>query len=789
MNLLRPRNDKRDRKTEERSGPHSLLLWVTHAGFKIPTGLCARSESLASSSDFDKSFPFRLARGPVEVYLSRRLATFRYGRRWISPLGNIEAVDVRLSPPAETENGPSSKSESKSRATRRPSGYFESFQNLERELLEFVEAMDLRSSVKTEMSGKELERRRMPTQKELEKAKRFDLMGAIRRHGGTHVVGKRCSLDTQRQAKKPWLITRKSDLTILREQVLQIAQELGKDGFVPTYADLIKLKRTDVLNAVRAMGGFHAAAKRLGLKSRRPRRNWKSAEVVEEEIRNVIISHPFRPSLTLPSRRQLLQHGRGDLVNAIQLHGGLRYFGERLKIPSTGRRQSNGCWNDIKRVEAGIREFQHSRGLQTDILPSQREFRLAGRCDLVYAIRIHGGSIRVAQLCGFRLSLSRRPRNYWSDFNILAGQLHSYMHQFGYQNVMPRIEDLKKHRRMDLVYAIDRFGGAAKVSQSLHLTWMGPSSYWREFSNLKKRLLFFIRCRANGDHRTMPNVQELHQSGRLDLIQGIEFHGGVVQVANRIGRLQVSYPEYPPEYFRNAKNIDSEITSFLLTQPREKQRRMPTAVALVKSGRADLADAIRDNGGWMFYAQRLGLLFGLDTQRRQGYWADQTNVVEELRSYLSDRAVVAGKMPSLRLLEKDGRADIAFAIQRYHTSAEEVAAKLQLQLMPDPVDLQDAVYFDNKEVFVRSMSDWIVEHGIDGIMPSREDFIRTGRHDLRNAVIMHGGRRAVAVSLDLVCEGPGWVALWLGHQAGKSFYTRITGTQRIYVCGQDNRFS
>eukprot|EP00171_Calliarthron_tuberculosum_P011419 IDg11419t1 len=54
-------------------------------------------------------------------------------------------------------------------------------------------------------------------------------------------------------------------------------------------------------------------------------------------------------------------------------------------------------------------------------------------------------------------------------------------------------------------------------------------------------------------------------------------------------------------------------------------------------------------------------------------------------------------------------------------------------------------------------------------MPKREDFIRTGRHDLRYAMHLHGGCGNVAKRIGLVfCDiGGDWIGHWLALQAGK----------------------
>lgn len=646
-------------------------------------------------------------------------------------------------------------------SSRKPQGYYDDIERLRRELFQYLSE---HPSLKVAENGPW----RMPTQIELSQAKRTDLLNGIRKHGGIRRVARCFSLMLRRRNTRLWKLEKETEIQRFREELQTIAEECGISGYFPSERDLLRRHRCDLVGAIRAHGGFSVVADKVGLIPLRPRRQWYHRARMVDEL-EVFLKRNGMDRSRMPSRKNLLQEGRGDLVNAIQLHGGFHRVGAELGRTLEISRSARGRWNELKSVEKEIRELGESIG-ESGIMPSQATLQRYGKAHLIYAIRRHGGSTRLMNLWGLRPKNSRRSRNYWSNFTVLAGELNAYLHNFGYQNVMPRVEDLKSHGRMDLVYAIDRFGGISRVSQLLHLTWLGPSTYWREFSNVRKRLLGYLRTRPEGEQKIMPSFQQLHESGRLDLIQGIGFHGGVMQVARRVGKVQVAYPEYPENYFKDPKNLDREILSFLSTQRRELKKRMPTSVAFVKAGRLDLADAIRDNGGWIYYAQRLGLSFATETRHPRGYWADRKNVERELRNYLIERNLEHGMMPSVQQLERDGRSDIAFAIERYHSNAASFAESIGLRLQLDEVRLENAEFFDTWTNFVESMRQWIRENGIDGILPTRDELIRTGRHDLRNAVFRHGGGRLVGERLGLVHQEPGWIGRWLAHQVGTMYW-------------------
>ncbi|KAI0564505.1 hypothetical protein FGB62_25g632 [Gracilaria domingensis] len=223
-------------------------------------------------------------------------------------------------------------------------------------------------------------------------------------------------------------------------------------------------------------------------------------------------------------------------------------------------------------------------------------------------------------------------------------------------------------------------------------------------------------------------------------------------------------------------------------QPLEARRYMPTSVAIVQAGRADLATAIRDRGGWVYYAQRLGVRFDFEVHPH-GFWQRESNVLSELNNYMFNRygswehpgkvpsqeeKPPPGKsllyIPSIDMLKRDGRSDIAFAIERYHDGIATFALRNGFKVAEDVVPIMVPEEWMVWSRFAAAMRSWIAIHGANGIMPTRQDLIRTGRHDLRFATYKHGGTRAIARRLQLVhAEEPVqiWLPKWLGIQAAK----------------------
>lgn len=380
--------------------------------------------------------------------------------------------------------------------------------------------------------------------------------------------------------------------------------------------------------------------------------------------------------------------------------------------------------------------------------------------------------------------------------------MRSYASKYGLPGLMPRRDQLLRAGRRDLCYAIEKYGGFSAVSRRLHLVWVGPCNYWRQFRNLRKRLMEFVRM--HGPKGIMPTVLRLHQMGRIDLVYGVALHGGVMSVAGKVG-LRVRYAKRRPEYWETPRNVTKELKWFMETQPLENRTSMPSSVALVQAGRADLANGVRDHGGWVYYAQRLGLRFAF-AQRVQGFWQSEANVLSELMFYVSERygewehpgeladGVTVEEMkrtgvvyvPSVEMLKRDGRSDIAFAVQRYQGGERAFAHRHALEIATDTVEVQPVEEMKKWVCFSKEIECWIFEYGADGIMPRREDFIRTGRHDLRCAMFLHGGDAAIARRIGLVfCRRKrNWIASWLALQAAKmgtviDFEEKGTGDGRV----------
>lgn len=594
-----------------------------------------------------------------------------------------------------------------------------------------------------------------------------------------------------------------SDPATLSTELYRFCAQYSISHRMPTAAELLAAGRVDLYRAVQRNGGFHRVAVIIG---RLPNRNARRTQL--ETALQVDISTRLEQTKhnQPPVQKQLSAVTSTPVADA-------NVFKPKLieKEPRNERkkrqyrrlgppRRARGYWSIWRNLETELRGF--AKRYCSGFMPQQRQLRAAHRSDIMNAVQAHGGSALVARRAGLSPGPSvagRKPRGHWSEPGTLHAELLTFTARHGHPGLMPRREQLLRAGRGDLNYAIMKHGGYSSVAASLYLVWHGPSSYWRVFRNLHKRLLTFVRLHKRGP--IMPSFDTLQRCGRMDLVYGIALHGGVMMVARRTG-LAVSYPNFSPRYWENPANIQRELEQILLTQPLEARHAMPSSVLLVQAGRADLATAIRDHGGWLYYAQRLGLRFQYEV-RHQGFWAQRQNVLLELLNYVALRygtwehpgkprstsltsqtplkelnGNICGRhsilnvkyIPSLEMLKRDGRSDIAFAIARYQGGMELFAKQHSLIVAEDVMLVKPTEELFRWVKFKIELKNWIRQHGSKGMMPSTQDLIRTGRHDLRYATYKHGGAFRVSKRMQLIYlerETSEWIPRWLGMQAGK----------------------
>ncbi len=538
---------------------------------------------------------------------------------------------------------------------RKPSGYWNDFANVERELLGFISEYELEGV--------------MPTASNLIDADRKDLVSALRKHGGFPSVAKRLGLERPNSAKTPgfW-----NDFENVEKEIRSIAIAQDMIGVMPSVAQLTALGRSDLVSAIGKHGGFRTVAERLHLERKdrdKPFGYYNDFENVERELRAFITKYGIEG--VMPTRNELASNGHSSLNGAIHKQGGFATVAKRLGLKQSNKDKPSGYWLNIENVERELRGFITEHGVE-GIMPYGSELLAAGRGDLKDTIgKKHGGFRAVAKRFGLKYQDTRKHSGYWNDFSSVEKELREFIKDHGTNDVMPTDGDLISINRFDLLSAIRKFGTMFEVAARLGLkTKYHPPNYWDDFSNVERELRAFIN--EFGTDGFIPTEDELTKARRSDLVRAIHMHGGIRQVA---GRLNLSRPNVyaPIGYWDDFLNVEKELRAFIVRYGTEGV--MPTDRELAKFGYSGLKNAFHKHGGLGQVAQRLNLSRP-NAYVPIGYWDEFANLEKELRTFIAEYGK-AGVMPTLRELNVLGRRNISYALAQYGGSSV-VARRLGL---------------------------------------------------------------------------------------------------------------
>ncbi|GJQ13512.1 hypothetical protein GpartN1_g5303.t1 [Galdieria partita] len=645
-------------------------------------------------------------------------------------------------------------SHKKRKAKRKPRGYWKDYSCVRKEILQYVEQRDGVSG----LDENSIAFHRMPSANELRQSGRYALVLAIsNHHGGFHTVAREIGLCPRYHSTGYW------------DRWEHVAKEIATHFAtvdMPTYDQLAKAYRLDLAKAIHKHGGFPAVAEKLGRSPNKRRKYWHHLD----NLRYELFQYMQRNGLEqLPTVTLLKLERRWDLIGAIRLHGGIYEVSRKTRFPlSKNTRRPRGYWSHMENLKAELTDCISQSSISSFSyhysIPTLSYLKRNQRQDLIEAIRKHGGVQRVAaKLCMMRQS-KRKPKGYWNDFAVVRAEISVFLRRYGTPGVMPLGHELRRHQRRDLCYAIHLHGGFSVVAGKLHLNWIGPISFWRNWSNLRKRL---FADKEKWGYHGMPTLSDLVMRGRVDLAWAIRLHQGFPAVAKAFG-LELTMPSRPRLYWNDPENVVVELKELIALLSNEEKRYMPSNEALYKLGRGDLADAIRDTKGWVYYAKRLKLIPQYRCISSSRLWKDIGFIRRELQRYLNNRGLLPRQVVSMEELYRDGRGDIAFAIMKYHQGATHLAHRLKWKAPPmRPLPSAYYRYWSN---VIQQLFLWIEQYGTPGLMPSKKELFQTGYRDLVFVIYRHGGFHKVACRLGwTIYEGnPHWLTQWLASQAGYS---------------------
>ena len=294
-----------------------------------------------------------------------------------------------------------------------------------------------------------------PTGNELKKINRGDLQNAINQHGGFNYFRKLLKHEIIQNSKGHW-----TDETIIAELKLIVK----KLNYFPTLHELRIMNKNSLGYAVSHQGGVNYFKEKMGYKiTKKTTGHWNENNIINEL--KLIISDKEH----FPTGNELTKMKRGDLLGAINQHGGFNHFRERIGYKSIHK--PDNYWNEetiIIELESVIYDI--------DYFPSQEQLIKMKRGDLKDSIVQHGGANY------FRKKLGYKPlqehKGYWSEKTIIE-ELRQVIKHLGH---FPSHNELNITKKKGLQNAINKSDGLIHFREKMGYNTSVYQKYKSELS-------------------------------------------------------------------------------------------------------------------------------------------------------------------------------------------------------------------------------------------------------------------------------------------------------------------
>jgi hypothetical protein len=595
---------------------------------------------------------------------------------------------------------------------RKPHGYWENFDNLQAELLVFLQENGLSA---------------FPTRDVFVKCHRADLSNAIGHHGGSYPVAQKMGLILAHNKKpqKYW-----NDFENLKRELLEALEENGWEA-IPIQSKLVAAGRADICIAMTKHGGIYKVSERVGVRletDEKPNGYW-TLEVTIRELEEFLKVHPFE---NFPTKRELVSYNRFDLINAIKHNGGVHKIAQMVNRKPTGKPAN--YWSEENLIN-GITAFMEENGMDT--VPLIPDLKDARRHDIVSAIRKFGGIYNVAELMGKKVTSKSKHTGYWTIENLRL-EIENLLTKYHLQKI-PTYAELAEMDRWDLTGAITKFGGIYKVGDMLGLEVRAtgkPNGYWT-LENTKNELFAFMKSNNLTD---MPSGLRIRDAGRIDLLGAIQKHGGFYELSNLFSlkipiKLKRASIRKKRESYWTLETIKKEITEYMEVNGMDY---FPTTTLLYEQHRSDLVGAIGKFGGVHRVADSINI--PTNTSKPSGYW-NLSTIEKELFELMKQNSFT--KMPTKNFFEESERYDLLNAMAS-HGGMNQIALLFGMG-MENPQRPTGYWTLENLEI---ELVQFLEQNNLDA-MPSMEFIKSAGRGDLEGAIAKFGGIWKVCQSLGI----------------------------------------
>lgn len=226
-----------------------------------------------------------------------------------------------------------------------------------------------------------------PTQKDLLNINRQDLIGTIRKHGGSNKFRTLLGYDLLKKPNGYW-----TDKTIC----IDLEHTTEKLGHFPTANELKSFEKQDLVDIINTKGGLPRFRLLMGYDLIvKPIGYWND-DTIQEEL--TIISEKINH---FPTHEEMMSMDRSDLSVAITKNGGIDKF--RTLMDYDLIRKPGNYWCDNTIIDNSKKIC-----IQLGHFPTEHELISMDRYDLFRAIQKHGGFPKFQELCGYPLSIHNK---------------------------------------------------------------------------------------------------------------------------------------------------------------------------------------------------------------------------------------------------------------------------------------------------------------------------------------------------------------------------------------------
>ena len=313
----------------------------------------------------------------------------------------------------------------------------------------------------------------------------------------------------------------------------------------------------------------------------------------------------------------------------------------------------------------------------------------------------------------------RKPKGYWKEWRNVKNELEKVVKKIGH---FPSGRELSDLGFSSLGMAVHAHGGFSEARVKMgHEPSRVPDEYYNNFKVLQRALETIIE--ETGE---FPNFGDLTRTGRNDIVGGLNKHGGINSVRERMGYESDIKPQ---KYWCDPKNILTEAKKVMKDK---KLERIPNKEELAELGHSSLAAAITKTYPGKYTGLRRDLGETVD-RKEHGYWDEPKNVEKEVRAVMKEHKLKI--IPSSKFLKEIDRTDLGMAISmRYPGGYESTRQKFGETDIRKP-----AAYWSDIDNVKREAKKIIKEFGY---LPGKRELCNKRHSSFAASVVKrHGGFR------------------------------------------------